>query len=109
MAYCHPRSTSTIPIRPATWISFRVSHARRRSTPPCATASASAPRIRRWSVAGSTDVVGVGAGPAGSIAALILARAGASVRLIDRAGFPRDKLCGDTVNPGSLALLDRLD
>jgi geranylgeranyl reductase family protein len=60
-------------------------------------------------LAASTDVVVVGAGPAGSIAALILARAGASVRLIDRARFPRDKLCGDTVNPGSLALLDRLE
>lgn len=52
------------------------------------------------------DVLVVGAGPAGSIAALALARAGVRVRLIDRAKFPRDKLCGDTVNPGSLALLD---
>jgi geranylgeranyl reductase family protein len=54
------------------------------------------------------DVLVVGAGPAGSIAALVLARAGARVRLIDRASFPRDKLCGDTLNPGSLAILDRL-
>jgi flavin-dependent dehydrogenase len=30
------------------------------------------------------------------------------VRLLDRASFPRAKLCGDTLNPGSLALLDRL-
>jgi flavin-dependent dehydrogenase len=28
--------------------------------------------------------------------------------LIDRAQFPRDKLCGDTLNPGSLSILDRL-
>jgi menaquinone-9 beta-reductase len=53
-------------------------------------------------------VLVVGAGPAGSAAAIVLARAGVRVYLIDRAAFPRDKLCGDTVNPGSLALLDRL-
>lgn len=54
------------------------------------------------------DVLIVGAGPAGSIAALVLARAGARVRIVDRARFPRGKLCGDTLNPGALALLDRL-
>jgi flavin-dependent dehydrogenase len=54
------------------------------------------------------DALVVGAGPAGSIAALVLARAGIGVQVIDRARFPRDKLCGDTLNPGSLAILDRL-
>ena len=54
------------------------------------------------------DVLVVGAGPAGAVAAAVLARAGARVGLVDRASFPRDKLCGDTVNPGALALLDRL-
>ena len=40
------------------------------------------------------DVLVVGAGPAGSSAAYRLADAGASVVLVDRARFPRDKACG---------------
>lgn len=54
------------------------------------------------------DVLIVGAGPAGAVAAIALARAGARVRLLDRAVFPRDKLFGDTVNPGALGELRRL-
>ena len=54
------------------------------------------------------DVLIVGAGPAGTVAGAVLARAGARVRIVDRAMFPRDKLCGDTVNPGTLATLSRL-
>ena len=50
----------------------------------------------------------VGGGPAGSCAGLLLARAGARVTIVDRATFPRDKLCGDTVNPGALARLRAL-
>jgi flavin-dependent dehydrogenase len=53
------------------------------------------------------DVAIAGAGPAGSLAALILARAGLRVRLFERARFPRHKLCGDTLNPGALAVLQR--
>ncbi len=52
------------------------------------------------------DVVIAGAGPAGSIAAWIAASAGARVLIVDRDTFPRDKLCGDTLNPGALALLE---
>lgn len=55
------------------------------------------------------DVLIAGAGPAGSVAAVILARAGVRVQLVDRARFPRDKLCGDTLNPGALARLRALD
>jgi len=51
------------------------------------------------------DVIVSGAGPAGSLAALCLARRGARVLLLDRARFPRPKLCGDTLNPGAMALL----
>ena len=54
------------------------------------------------------DVVICGAGPAGAVAATVLARAGARVLVLDRARFPREKLCGDTLNPGALAVLIRL-
>jgi flavin-dependent dehydrogenase len=55
------------------------------------------------------DVLIVGAGPAGAVAATILARAGARVLLVDRSRFPRPKLCGDTLNPGAVSLLERLE
>lgn len=51
------------------------------------------------------DVVVVGSGPAGSVAALVLARGGARVALVDKAAFPRDKACGDIVGPRGLQLL----
>jgi len=54
------------------------------------------------------DAVVAGAGPAGSIAAAWLARAGARVLVVDRARFPRDKLCGDSLNPGTVTRLGRL-
>jgi geranylgeranyl reductase family protein len=54
------------------------------------------------------DVVVVGAGPGGSTAACLLARAGASVLLLDRARFPRDKVCGDGLTPRALFWLDAL-
>jgi menaquinone-9 beta-reductase len=54
------------------------------------------------------DVIISGAGPAGSLAATVLARGGARVILLDRARFPRHKLCGDTLNPGGVSLLRSL-
>jgi flavin-dependent dehydrogenase len=54
------------------------------------------------------DVLIAGAGPAGSVAALLLARSGARVLIVDRDAFPRDKLCGDTLNPGAVTLVRSL-
>src|SRR3989338_2178521 len=54
------------------------------------------------------DVAIVGAGPAGSSAAISLARKGYSVILLERAIFPREKLCGDFLNPANWPLLERL-
>ncbi|MEO8527100.1 MAG: geranylgeranyl reductase family protein [Caldimonas sp.] len=54
------------------------------------------------------EVLVVGAGPAGSAAAQLLARAGRDVVLIDQHPFPRDKVCGDGLIPDALHALDRL-
>lgn len=54
------------------------------------------------------DAVVVGAGPAGCVAAIGLARAGLKTLLIDRTHFPRDKVCGGCLNSDALSDLDRL-
>jgi len=54
------------------------------------------------------DAVVVGAGPAGATTALLLARAGASVLLLDRARFPRDKACSEYLSPATTEILERL-
>jgi geranylgeranyl reductase family protein len=51
------------------------------------------------------DVAVVGAGPAGSAAALAACRAGARVLLLDRAEFPRDKPCGDGIAADAVDVL----
>ena len=51
------------------------------------------------------DVVVVGGGPAGAAAALAARAAGRSVLVLDRADFPRDKVCGDGIAPEALDVL----
>ncbi|MEO6437325.1 MAG: FAD-dependent oxidoreductase [Tepidisphaeraceae bacterium] len=54
------------------------------------------------------DVTIIGAGPAGSIAAIMLARGGWDVTLIEQHRFPRDKVCGECVSAMGIDVLERL-
>lgn len=56
----------------------------------------------------TVDVAVVGAGPAGAAAATELARDGREVLLIDKATFPRDKICGDGLTALALRQLEEL-
>jgi len=55
-----------------------------------------------------SDVIVVGAGPAGASAAYFLAGAGIDVLLVDREVFPREKVCGDGLASRALAVLERM-
>lgn len=54
------------------------------------------------------DAVIIGAGPAGSAAAILLGRAGWSVALVEKEGFPRRKVCGECIAASNLPLLAAL-
>jgi menaquinone-9 beta-reductase len=54
------------------------------------------------------DVIVVGAGPAGAATAILLAERGWSVALLDKAAFPRPKICGEYLSPEASRILDRL-
>lgn len=54
------------------------------------------------------DAIIVGAGPAGSTAAILLAQAGWSVALVEKHAFPRRKVCGECIAATNLPLLDAL-
>ena len=54
------------------------------------------------------DAAVVGAGPAGSAAAILLARAGRKVLLVEKDTFPRHKVCGEFLSSDALPLLERL-
>ena len=55
------------------------------------------------------DVAVIGGGPSGASAAITLAKFGYGVLLVDRAIFPRDKLCGDFINPVNWPILQELN
>jgi flavin-dependent dehydrogenase len=55
-----------------------------------------------------TDVVVVGAGPAGAASAILFAERGFDVLVLERAAFPRPKLCGEYLSPETARVLDRL-
>lgn len=54
------------------------------------------------------DILIIGAGPAGSSAAIALARRGYEVALLDKQQFPREKICGDFINPINWPILEDL-
>ncbi len=56
-----------------------------------------------------TDVLIIGAGPAGCCAALFLAKKGIASILVDKEKFPRDKICGDALSGKSVEVLNKLD
>lgn len=55
-----------------------------------------------------TDVLVVGAGPGGSAAAYHLARSGLDVTVVDKAAFPREKVCGDGLTPRGVRAVLRM-
>jgi len=57
---------------------------------------------------GTYDVAIVGAGPAGGACAITAARRGCRVALIERGRFPREKVCGDCLNPSAIPTLENL-
>ena len=56
-----------------------------------------------------TDVLIIGAGPGGCTAALTLSKAGIPCTIVDKAFFPRDKICGDAISGKSITVLNRID
>lgn len=65
--------------------------------------SAASPRLE-----GASDILVIGAGPAGSAAAITAARLGKTVCVVDRAAFPRPKTCGDAISNHALGIMTEL-
>lgn len=74
----------------------------RAPSPPSPTCMPAAAAQTLW------DAAVIGAGPAGALVAYELARQGARVLLIDRARFPREKVCGGCLNGAALAALQQV-
>src|SRR5579885_3100826 len=55
------------------------------------------------------DVAIIGGGPAGSVCAALCARAGLQTVILEREKFPREKVCGDCLNPSCWPILERLE
>ena len=55
------------------------------------------------------DAIIVGAGPAGSSAAIYCSKVGLNTLLLDKSIFPRDKICGDALSGKSVKILEELD
>ncbi len=65
----------------------------------------SGPAPGRRPPAGEADVIVVGAGPAGATTAFYLAQSGLDVLLLEKARFPREKVCGDGLTPRAVKAL----
>src|SRR5262245_18741550 len=79
-----------------------------RSTPPKSSGEVSEDMKSDARGEGKSDVLIVGAGPTGCAAGIVLARAGIDVCVVDRARFPRDKVCGDAISNDGVELLEQL-
>src|SRR5829696_6299184 len=55
------------------------------------------------------DVVVIGAGPAGSVASILLERRGWRVTLVEQHRFPRDKVCGECLSALGINVLQRIE
>jgi menaquinone-9 beta-reductase len=64
--------------------------------------------MKRDSTPTDFDAVVIGAGPAGSAVAILLARAGWSVALVEKQSFPRRKVCGECIAASNWPLLEAL-
>lgn len=56
-----------------------------------------------------SELIIIGAGPAGAAAGIVAARAGVRVTLFDKAKYGRDKVCGDGLTPRAITALDKLN